>query len=228
MAILLFSRGRGFSGCTKSGWARSSPENKKGRSALFRRPPYVEIDFRTRLRRVSRDKRVLEPLSAAAEAAAASAPARAAAEAAAAARPIRAGLSFVDFDGPALEVPAVQSGDGLFGLVPVRHLNEAETARLTRRLVRDDGGLLDRPERLEGVAEVALGRGERKVTDINVQKTSPSTMDRSGSVTRTVHEDKKYDPISRLPLFNQRKIKIPGDVLLSHSAPQQYHRHPRA
>jgi len=57
-------------------------------------------------------------------------PATAAASAAAAARPeaVGAGPRFVDRQGTALEVDAVEAADGLLRLFLVRHLNEAETA----------------------------------------------------------------------------------------------------
>ena len=84
-------------------------------------------------------------------------------------RPIRAGLSFVDLQGPALEFAAVQSADGLRRLVLVRHFDEAEASRLARRLVTDHRGFLDRSEGLEGLPEVGFRHVERKVANINVQ-----------------------------------------------------------
>ena len=82
-----------------------------------------------------------------------SVPAAAAAEAAAAARAgtVGPGPGFVDRQGTALEVLAVQAVDGLLGLVLVRHLNEAEAAALTAELVLDDGHGLDLAEHGEGV-----------------------------------------------------------------------------
>jgi len=108
------------------------------------------------MKRVYGAKRVLEPLAAAAaEAAAASAPA--AAEAAAACpRLVRARTGFVDRHGPALEVLAVQRGDGLIGLVLVRHLDEAEPAGLAAELVLDDGRGGDVAEGREGLAQLAF------------------------------------------------------------------------
>ena len=47
-------------------------------------------------------------------------------------------MGFVDRHGPALEVLAVQRGDGLIGLFLVRHLDEAEAAGLPAELVLDD------------------------------------------------------------------------------------------
>jgi len=108
---------------------------------------------------VSRAKRVLEPLAAAA-AEAATASAATAAETAAAAGPglVRPGTSFVDRHGPALEVLAVQRGDGLVGLVLVRHLNEAEPAGFAAELVLDDRGRGDLAEGREGLAKFSLGQ----------------------------------------------------------------------
>ena len=92
---------------------------------------------------------------------------------AAAAEPAAAGavglrLGFVDLEDAALEIDAVDRADGLERLFPVRHLDEAEASGLAAELVRDDGGFLDRPVGLEGLAEVVFGHAERQVSDINV------------------------------------------------------------
>ena len=104
------------------------------------------------------------PAAAAAKAAAAASAAAAAAEAASAttaaarAGPVGAGPSFVSRQGTALEVDAVQSGDGLVGLVLVRHLDEAETAGLTGKLVLDDRRAGNLAKRRESVLkDSALG-----------------------------------------------------------------------
>ena len=65
------------------------------------------------------------------------------AAAAARAGTIGPGPGLVDRQRTALEVLAVQSGDGLVGLFLVRHLDEAETAALARELVLDDGRARD-------------------------------------------------------------------------------------
>jgi len=81
-------------------------------------------------------------------AAAAAAPA---ATAAARAGTIGPGPGLVDRQRTALEVPAVQSGNGLVYLFLVRHLDEAEIAALARELVLDDGRAGKPAERREGV-----------------------------------------------------------------------------
>ena len=58
----------------------------------------------------------------------------------------------------ALEIDAVQSGDGLVGLFLVRHLNEAETAGFARELVLDDRRAGNLARRRESILEVLLGR----------------------------------------------------------------------
>jgi len=86
---------------------------------------------------------------------------------------VRPGTSFVDRGRPALEVPTVQGGDGLIGLVLVRHLNEAESAGLAARLVLDDGRAGDLAERRENVLEILLGRRTGNVSRRRCSYISP-------------------------------------------------------
>ena len=92
--------------------------------------------------------------AAAAAAAAKTAAAATAAKTAARAGSVGAGTRFVDRQVPALQVLAVHAGDGLLGLVLVRHLDEAETSGLTGELVLDDVAVLNLAETLEGFLEV--------------------------------------------------------------------------
>src|SRR5665647_3181527 len=106
----------------------------KGRSpegnGPFRRSSYLATRAESTSPRVSVVRRSVTAAAAAAAAESASA------AAAAAGRP---GLSFVDLEVAALEVLAVEAFDSLDGLFPVRHLDEAEPARLAAHLVGDDG-----------------------------------------------------------------------------------------
>src|SRR5262245_28226298 len=82
----------------------------------------------------------------------------------AAPRTVFTGLGLVDRQLPALELGAVEVGDGLVG--PALHLDEGEAARPARLAILDDlgrghGAVL--PERL---AEVVGGRAEGKVSDV--------------------------------------------------------------
>ena len=113
-------------------------------------------------------KRTIAKLNQRSEPAAAAAEAAPAAAGAARAGTVRAGPGFVDRQGPALEVLAVQAGDGLVGLFLVRHLDEAEAARLTGELVLDDRRALNRTEGLKGFLDVLLGGGPRNVSDVDV------------------------------------------------------------
>src|SRR5512138_3572589 len=74
-------------------------------------------------------------------------------------RRVRLRLGFVDLEGPALEVLAVQHGDGLGGLFTAGHLDEAEAPRFAAELGLDDGRLVDLAVRREGVSEVVLADG---------------------------------------------------------------------
>ena len=97
--------------------------------------------------------------------------AAAAAKTAARAGSVGPGTRFVDRQVAALEVLAVQTGDGLLGLVLVRHLDEAETSGLAGELVLDDGRGLDLAESLEGLLQVRLNHIPRKVANVDVHST---------------------------------------------------------
>ena len=102
------------------------PENKKGRMPLSGYPPFgVRIKSADRGHVPGTCPQRSVPAAAAAEAAPA-------ATAAARAGTIGPGPGLVDRQRTALEVLAVQPGNGLVGLFLVRHLDEAETAALAR------------------------------------------------------------------------------------------------
>src|SRR5204863_5347982 len=84
----------------------------------------------------------------------------------AAARPL-AILRFVDFEGPTVEVGAVQRLHGARG-VGIRHLHEAEAARPTRVAIGDQGDLLDRSVFGKQGADGLVGRGEGEISDIQL------------------------------------------------------------
>ena len=110
--------------------AKSPPEIKKGGLPFRGHPPFANKASRSNRGHANRGTRTrgtcprFRSVPAAAAASAAAAEAASATTAAA-----RAGPSFVSRQGTALEVDAVQSGDGLLGLFLVRHLDEAETAQ---------------------------------------------------------------------------------------------------
>src|SRR5207247_8178031 len=101
----------------------------------------------------------------AAAAAAVAAPA-AAAGAAAGARPLLAGLGLVDLQGAALDLGAVQGGDG--GVAALAHLDEAEAARAAGVAVGRHLGAGHRAVVGEPAAEVVRGGGVGEVPHINV------------------------------------------------------------
>ena len=82
----------------------------------------------------------------------------------AAARPL-AILRFVDFEGAAVEVGAVQRLHGA-GCVGIRHLHEAEAARATRVAIGDQRDLLDGSVLGKQGADGLIGCGEREISDI--------------------------------------------------------------
>src|SRR5262249_58328366 len=95
----------------------------------------------------------------AAPAAAAAAEARAAATAAAApvtAAPGSGSFGFLDLDGAAVEVGAVEAADGLLGFLRRRHFDEAEAPRATGVPVGHDACGLDAADRRECLAQTLV------------------------------------------------------------------------
>src|SRR5262249_29057649 len=95
----------------------------------------------------------------AAPAAAATAEATAAASAAAApvtAAPGSGSFGFLDLDGAAVEVGAVEAADGLLGFLRRRHFDEAEAARATGVPVGHDACGLDGADRRECLAQTLV------------------------------------------------------------------------
>jgi len=90
-----------------------------------------------------------------------------AAAASARAGTIGPGPGLVDRQRTALEVLAVQAGDGLVGLFLVRHLDEPEATGLAGELVLDDGRARNLAERREGVLEVLNAFGKERVFRCN-------------------------------------------------------------
>ena len=85
----------------------------------------------------------------------------AAAESAAAARAL---LRLVDADLPAVEVRAVQLGDGVLRSLRVRHRDEREASRATRFAVRGERYLTHFAEGSECRLDRFLSRVERKIS----------------------------------------------------------------
>jgi len=73
--------------------------------------------------------------------------------------------SLIDHEVPIPEKPTVQHLDRLGGLFFRGHLDEPESARPSRELVRDDPNRLHGPGLLKELAKVLLGSLEGEVSD---------------------------------------------------------------
>src|SRR6185295_18366387 len=73
-------------------------------------------------------------------------------------------VGLADVDLTATEIPAVQLGDGLAGLVRRAHLDESEAPRAAAVAVADDGRRLDGSSRREERLELFSGGGKREVS----------------------------------------------------------------
>src|SRR5207245_806934 len=67
-------------------------------------------------------------------------------------------------DHPALDLPAVELGDGALSLLVRAHLDEAEAARAVGEPILDDGGGLARPGLREGLLQVGVRRLEGEIS----------------------------------------------------------------
>jgi hypothetical protein len=83
-----------------------------------------------------------------------------------AATPLGAGLGFVDGQGPAAQVGAVEGVDG--GIAPVRHFDETEAAGAAGLTVHDDLRRGHGAVRLERRAERVRSRVEREIADVQI------------------------------------------------------------
>ena len=101
----------------------------------------------------------------AAAAAATTATAVAAAATAAATGAILTGTCFVDIDGTATEIGAVEGLDGRIGLAGVGHLNEGKASRTTGFAVSDDRNVGHFAMSLKGIANVVFSSAEREVSN---------------------------------------------------------------
>jgi hypothetical protein len=72
---------------------------------------------------------------------------------------------FIDHEVSIPEKPAIQHLDRLAGLLLRRHLDEPESARPSRELVRDDPNRLHGPGLLKELAKVLLGGLEGEISD---------------------------------------------------------------
>src|SRR6185503_12425318 len=73
----------------------------------------------------------------------------------------------VDGQGATAHVKTVQLTDCAIGVLAAAHLDEAETARLTRRAIRHDLDLVDGPAvAREQLADLRFVRAKRKIPDI--------------------------------------------------------------
>src|SRR5215471_9960965 len=111
--------------------------------------------------------RTLSGLPAIAAAAIASA-AMAATTAESAGAAVGLGASFVDVEGAAIEVLAVEGVDGVVGFRVVRHFDECESARLTRIAIPDDVDIVHAAVRLERRTKSVFGGPEAEITDKDI------------------------------------------------------------
>jgi hypothetical protein len=72
---------------------------------------------------------------------------------------------FIDHEVPIPEQPTIQHLDRLAGFLLRRHLDEPESARPARELVRDDPNRFYGPGLLKELAKVLLGGLEGEVSD---------------------------------------------------------------
>jgi hypothetical protein len=75
------------------------------------------------------------------------------------------GTRFVDIQRAAVEVSAVQRGDGVFGFVPVGHFDESESARLSGHAISDYVDALDSAVWGEKRVQIIFGGLETQVSD---------------------------------------------------------------
>jgi hypothetical protein len=81
------------------------------------------------------------------------------------------GASFVNLQGTAFQLFAIQAIDSSVTLCFVRHLNEAETARLAGELVFNYSHRRNLAEGGESSAKVFFARAERQVTNVDIHQT---------------------------------------------------------
>lgn len=103
-----------------------------------------------------------------AEAAGTGATASAAAEAAAATSALRTGTGDIDVQGTAIQISAVQSGDGVISLLIVGHFDEAEAPRTASVTVGQNAYTVHGSERFERIAEIVFSDAERKVANKDI------------------------------------------------------------
>src|SRR5262249_32041337 len=84
---------------------------------------------------------------------------------------------FVDGEGTASDLRAVEGVNGTLRRGAVRHLDKAKTSRAAGLAVGHNSDALDRAIRLKELAEVLLRRGKRQVAhkDIQVSIMGPAT-----------------------------------------------------
>src|SRR5262249_54687080 len=70
---------------------------------------------------------------------------------------------FIDGEGPALEILAIERGNRLFGLFVRRHFNEAEAFRAPAVPIRDQAAGIDRAVLAKKIAQRAFGYREGKI-----------------------------------------------------------------
>jgi hypothetical protein len=81
------------------------------------------------------------------------------------------GASFVNLQGTAFQLFAIQAIDSSVTLCFVRHLNETETARLAGELILNYSHRRNLTEGGESSAKIFFARAERQVTNVDIHQT---------------------------------------------------------